>query len=60
VAFSAWPGIITVLSAVVMTWLLARGTGKPLLEKGMSARRPGYDDYVRRTSGFVPLPPRRA
>lgn len=58
-AFSAWPGIVTVLSAVLMTWLLARGTGKPLLEKDMSARRPGYVDYVRRTSGFVPLPPRR-
>jgi steroid 5-alpha reductase family enzyme len=41
-----------------MTWLLANGTGKPLLEKGMSSRRPGYADYVARTSGFFPLPPR--
>jgi steroid 5-alpha reductase family enzyme len=60
VAFSAWPGVLTILSPVVMTWLLARGTGKPLLEKDMAERRPGYADYVRRTSGFVPLPPRRA
>jgi steroid 5-alpha reductase family enzyme len=60
VAFSAWPGVVTVLSPLVMTWLLARGTGKPLLEKDMAQRRPGYVDYVRRTSGFVPLPPRRA
>ncbi len=60
VAFSAWPGILTVLSPVVMTWLLANGTGKPLLEKGMASRRPGYDDYVARTSGFFPLPPRTA
>ena len=59
VAFDAWPGILTVLSPVVMTWLLAKGTGKPLLEKDMAERRPGYVDYVRRTSGFVPLPPRR-
>ncbi|HET7386603.1 MAG TPA: DUF1295 domain-containing protein [Nocardioidaceae bacterium] len=58
VAFGAWPGILTVLSPLLMTWLLARGTGKPLLEKGMAERRPGYADYVRRTSGFVPLPPR--
>lgn len=56
VAFDAWPGVLTVLSPVLMTWLLARGTGKPLLEKGMASRRPGYADYVRRTSGFVPLP----
>lgn len=57
VAFSAWPGVLTVLSPVLMTWLLAKGTGKPLLEKGMASRRPGYDDYVARTSGFLPLPP---
>lgn len=59
IAFDAWPGILTVLSPVAMTWLLANGTGKPLLEKGMASTRPGYTDYVRRTSGFVPLPPRR-
>jgi steroid 5-alpha reductase family enzyme len=58
IAFSAWPGVLTALSPVVMTWLLANGTGKPLLEKGMSSRRPGYADYVARTSGFFPLPPR--
>ena len=60
VAFSAWPGVLTVLSPVLMTWLLARGTGKPLLEKDIADRRPGYVDYVRRTSGFVPLPPKRS
>ena len=59
VAFSAWPGIVTVLSPLLMTWLLAKGTGKPLLERDMSSRRPGYADYVRRTSGFLPLPPGR-
>ncbi len=59
VACSAWPGVLTVLSPLAMTWLLARGTGKPLLEKDMASRRPGYADYVRRTSGFVPLPPEK-
>jgi steroid 5-alpha reductase family enzyme len=58
VAASAWPGLLAVLSPLVMTWLLARGTGKPLLEKDIADRRPEYADYVRRTSGFVPLPPR--
>lgn len=58
IAFSAWPGILTVLSPVFMTFLLAKGTGKPTLEKDMDKRRPGYTDYIRRTSGFVPLPPR--
>ena len=58
IAFSSWPGILTILSPLLMTWLLAKGTGKPLLEKDMASRRPGYADYVRRTSGFVPLPPK--
>lgn len=58
IAFSAWPGILTVLSPVFMTFLLAKGTGKPTLEKDMDQRRPGYTDYIRRTSGFFPLPPR--
>jgi steroid 5-alpha reductase family enzyme len=52
-------GWLTILSPVVMTWLLAKGTGKPLLEKDMAQRRPEYADYVRRTSGFVPWPPKR-
>jgi steroid 5-alpha reductase family enzyme len=49
----------TILSPVVMTWLLAKGTGAALLEKDIHNRRPEYVDYVRRTSGFVPLPPKK-
>ena len=39
-----------------MTWLLAKGTGAKLLESTIGNRRPGYADYVRRTSGFLPAP----
>ncbi|GAA2752101.1 DUF1295 domain-containing protein [Kitasatospora cinereorecta] len=47
-------------SPLVMTWLLAFGSGKPMLERQMATHpRPGWDDYVARTSGFLPLPPRR-
>lgn len=53
-------GLVGLLSAALMTWLLARGTGAKLLESTIGDRRPGYADYVRRTSGFIPLPPRRA
>ncbi|QIK68470.1 DUF1295 domain-containing protein [Nocardioides sp. HDW12B] len=53
------PGWLTILSPLLMTWFLAKGTGKPLLEKDMAERRPGYVDYVRRTSGFVPWPPKK-
>ena len=47
------------LSPVVMALLLVRGTGKELTERHMS-KREGYADYVERTSGFIPLPPRSA
>lgn len=49
---------VTLVSPVAMTWLLARGTGKPLMERHLG-HRPGYAEYVRRTSGFFPLPRRR-
>ncbi|MPY97797.1 MAG: DUF1295 domain-containing protein [Actinophytocola sp.] len=55
-----WTGLLTIVSPLVMTALLARGTGKPMTERRMLSSRPGYADYVRRTSGFVPLPPKRA
>lgn len=53
-------GVVTILSPVVMTLLLAAGTGKPLLERAMREKRPDYAAYVDRTSGFFPLPPRKS
>jgi steroid 5-alpha reductase family enzyme len=52
-------GLIGLVGAGLMTWLLAKGTGAKLLESTIGERRPGYADYVRRTSGFFPLPPRK-
>ena len=60
IAAQQWAGVLTILSPLLMTWTLTRKTGKPLLEQGMAERRPGYADYVERTSGFFPLPPKRA
>ncbi|PRW63518.1 DUF1295 domain-containing protein [Actinopolyspora mortivallis] len=60
VSCQQWPGPLTVLSPLVMTWLLARGTGKPLLEERLRQRHPEYARYVARTSGFLPWPPRRS
>lgn len=58
VAAEAWPGVLTVLSPAVMTYFLAFATGARLLESEMS-RRPGYREYMERTSMFLPRPPRR-
>jgi steroid 5-alpha reductase family enzyme len=56
-AFAQWPGILTLPSVVLMTWLLAKGTGAKLLESTIGDRRAGYARYVQNTSGFIPLPP---
>jgi steroid 5-alpha reductase family enzyme len=48
----------TVISPLIMSLFLVRISGKGLLERDIGERRPGYADYVRRTSGFLPLPPR--
>lgn len=53
-------GLLTVVSPAAMTYFLVNVTGKALLEKGMRrSRGAAYDDYVARTSGFLPRPPRR-
>ena len=59
IAAEAWPGVLTVLSPVLMTYFLAFATGARLLESEM-AERAGYRDYQRRTSMFFPLPPKRS
>ncbi|MFI7588187.1 DUF1295 domain-containing protein [Spongisporangium articulatum] len=55
---AGWPLLVFPATAF-MTWLLAAKTGKPLMEKALSSSRPGYAEYVERTSGFIPLPPKR-
>lgn len=51
---SAW----TVYAPLAMTVLLLRVSGVTLLEKTLSESRPGYREYMERTSSFFPLPPR--
>lgn len=50
----------TVVSPLIMTLLLLKVSGVTLLEKDIAERRPGYRDYVRRTSAFIPRPPKPA
>jgi len=60
VALTAGQTWWTFVGPAVMSTLLIRVSGKALLERDMAQRRPGYADYVARTSGFIPLPPRRS
>lgn len=52
-------GLWTIASPVVMTLLLTVGSGARLADRHMASTRPQYARYVRETSGFLPLPPRR-
>ncbi|MEV5976719.1 DUF1295 domain-containing protein [Streptomyces sp. NPDC052114] len=49
---------VGIVSPLVMSLLLTKGSGQRLLERHM-AERPGYAEYTARTSGFFPLPRRR-
>ena len=47
----------TLAGPLVMSVLLVRVSGKDLLERDMM-KRPGYPEYAKATSGFIPMPPR--
>ena len=55
IAVGAWWALA---GPVIMTVLLLRVSGVPLLEKRMSRTRKGYRDYATRTSTFFPMPPK--
>ena len=48
----------TLVGPALMTFLLVRVSGVAMLESDMAERRPGYAEYIRRTSSFIPRPPR--
>lgn len=50
----------TLIGPLVMSVLLLRVSGVALLERNLKRRRPGYEDYIQRTSSFFPMPPRRS
>lgn len=52
-------GLFSVAGPALLTWTLMRWSGAPTVENRMRKTRPGYVDYIRRTSGFVPWPPKR-
>ncbi len=57
VACEAPWGWATIFAPIIMTYLLTNVSGKDLLEKDMSKRK-NYKLYIKRTSGFIPMPPK--
>ena len=52
-------GIYGLIGPVVMSFLLVKVSGAAMLDRAMLKRKPGYENYVAKTSGFIPRPPRR-
>lgn len=52
-------GIWSLPSPLLVTLLLTRVSGVPMLERQLRKKRPGYVEYIERTSGLIPWPPKR-
>ena len=56
---AATGGWWTVFSPIIMTILLVKVSGAALLEKTLKDAKPGYKEYIMKTSGFIPWFPKK-
>ncbi|MCC7249741.1 MAG: DUF1295 domain-containing protein [Lysobacter sp.] len=59
IASASMGGAWTVFSPLLMTWLLTRVSGVPLLEADLQKRSAAYREYLTTTPRFVPWRPKR-
>lgn len=52
-------GYIQVLGSILMTLLIIKVSGVSLLEKSLKDKKPEYQEYIRRTSAFIPWFPKK-
>jgi steroid 5-alpha reductase family enzyme len=52
-------GYLPALGSLLMTALIIKVSGVALLEKSLSSGKPGYKEYVERTSAFIPWFPKK-
>ncbi|WP_417623109.1 DUF1295 domain-containing protein [Parasphingorhabdus sp.] len=58
-AQTGWPVWIAIVGPLFLSFTLMKWSGAPLLEKSLKQNRPDYVDYIARTSGFFPMPPKK-
>ena len=58
VALDAGAGLWTLAGPLLITFLLTRVSGAPTTEPHLQKTRPDYDAYKKRTSAFIPMPPK--
>ena len=59
VAAETGAGAWGLIGSAVMTYLLRRVSGVPMLEYSLKKRREGYTEYIAQTSPFFPRPPKK-
>jgi steroid 5-alpha reductase family enzyme len=58
IAAESGTGLWALPGPVLLTWTLMKWSGVPTIEGRLKRKKSGYEEYVRRTSGFVPWWPR--
>ena len=58
VAASTPIGIVGLIAPALITWILIQVSGVPMVEHRLNKTRPGYAEYVQRTSPFIPRRPK--
>lgn len=59
IAAESMTGLWALPGPILLTWTLIKWSGVPTTEGRMKRKKPEYEAYVRRTSGFVPWLPKR-
>ena len=57
-AETGWIGVATVIAPALLSYMIIGPLGANLLERRLGKKNPGYDEYARRTSAFIPMPPK--
>ena len=52
-------GLFTAVGPLLYSHLVINVTGQRTLDKKLAKEKPGYREYMERTSGLIPMPPRR-
>ncbi|NBB52161.1 DUF1295 domain-containing protein [Rhizobium sp. CRIBSB] len=60
IAAETGPGLWAIFGPAFLTFTLTKWSGIGITEKAIHKSRPGYADYVARTSAFFPWPPRKS
>lgn len=58
IAAESGTGLWALPGPMLLTWTLMKWSGVPTIEGRLKRKKPGYEEYVRRTSGFLPWFPK--